>query len=1066
MKNNLQKAITSSLVRKSLVLSSFGLLLLLSWQNGSEMSSTAGNLAHGAAPRQNPPGFHPLEYDSSLGMYGQSDHVGVSYPFAAEALQQKVPTLAVAAAMQVPHPAQANPFVKETVHHGRESSDANASIVQDPEGRIWVAYASYRDGGENIYIRRRSRDGVWDPEVELTERTLADFNPALGVDRQGRVWVVWSRQENSRTWPLMARFLDGERWSEEQELFSGKHYLPVLERNRETGDLWLAWEDWTAGTSRIKTAFWDGDQWSDSFAFPSGDTPQQRPSLADSPGGTMWLACDVLVDGKYDVRLARWLDARQNPFAGNIEQQWRAEPAPPRIEGHRRWAAMTVDQKGRVWMLPETLVVEPLQLRRAFNGQEVFYNVRPPSRSMLVWTGKEWKFLPPGPVMSAKAPALHIDRRGAVWIFSRTPGPGTRDFLTVGQRYLGANWSPGALDSEAWTGAEGQERRFVVGQETGSVKEPVAVLETDDEILIAWHETQRQWTEDPAWTYADGPVDTILHRLPLDTAPYQSPDLVDFDPVHHGTAGKDVTPLARNEPRPEFIRTVDGQRMRVHYGDLHHHTEYSRDPGVLNDDLENNYRYARDIRGLDFFGPTDHVEHVNDADWYRIRRAAGFFNKADFASFAGFEWTSEFYNAGNLQEGHHNVIYRTDGPEVRHYSASLPESHTPLRLTELIEDDIARARRQNIEANALLIPHDPNRWVQPVSWSWYNPRIRLMEIVQSRGSHELLGGPSKLPLRNDVQQVIGHSIQDGLKRGFRWGFVGSGDHFGRPIAGAVSAFGSREAIFDSLYSKRTFATSGARMVVDLSVNGHYMGTEWKGSETVHELQIYARGTKRILLVEAWKNGRMLYRWNPNPAKREFQINFKDPSAPYVRENWWYIRVTQEDGEIAWSSPVWFVYQGIEPEVIVDAGKRQPTYVMPQFPVPIPILMRNQKTETVRGTMRLLNVPGGWTLDPVGSIEFELPPESWTTYVWYVKASPESVRELKMVPIELEAGFEDGKTERIPLVVLQSPQLLRTRGQLSELNDALYLQEDQGLLNRWLSIMAERWEITGSSAAGK
>lgn len=725
---------------------------------------------------------------------------------------------------------------------------------------------------------------------------------------------------------------------------------------------------------------------------------------------------------------------------------------------------MSVDQEGRVWMLPETLVIEPLQLRRAFNGQEVFYNVRPPSRSMLVWSGSEWRFLPPGPLMSGKAPVVHIDRNGAVWIFSRTPGPGTRDFLTVGQRYLRDDWFTAPLDSEGWTGREAQQRRFVVGQATGSVKEPVAVLETDDELFIAWHETQRQWTEDPAWTYADGPVDTVVHRLALDSVAYQSPELVDFAPVYHGTAGKDVTPVPRNEPRSDFVRTLEGERMSVHYGDLHHHTEYSRDPGVLNDDLENNYRYARDIRGLNFFGPTDHVEHLNDADWYRIRRAAGFFDEDTFASFVGFEWTSEFYHDGNLQEGHHNIIYRTDGPEVRYYSASLPESNTPLRLTELIEGDIAQARQQDIEANALLIPHDPNRWVQPVSWSWYNPRIRLMEIVQSRGSHELLGGPSKLPLRNDVQQVIGHSVQDGLERGFRWGFVGSGDHFGRPIAGVLSPSATRREIFDSLYAKRTFATSGARMVVDLSVNGHSMGTEWKGGETEHKLHVYARGTKPILLVEAWKNGRMLYRWNPNPAKREFRVDFTDPSAPYLRENWWYVRVTQEDGEIAWSSPVWFVYEGIEPEVIVDAGKRQPTYVMPHFSVPIPILMRNQKTETVRGSMRLLNVPGGWSLDPDGEIDFQLTPESWTTYVWYVKASPQSIRELKMVPIELEADFESGETERIPLVVLQSPELLRTRGQLSELNDALYLQKDEGLLNQWLGIMAERWGITTSSEA--
>jgi len=55
-----------------------------------------------------------------------------------------------------------------------------------------------------------------------------------------------------------------------------------------------------------------------------------------------------------------------------------------------------------------------------------------------------------------------------------------------------------------------------------------------------------------------------------------------------------------------------------------------------------------------------------------------------------------------------------------------------------------RTRFDNrIEANTLLFPHDPNRWVQPISWSWYNPRIRLLELVQSRGAEARLGTPSR-----------------------------------------------------------------------------------------------------------------------------------------------------------------------------------------------------------------------------------------------------------------------------------------------------------------------------------
>ena len=588
----------------------------------------------------------------------------------------------------------------------------------------------------------------------------------------------------------------------------------------------------------------------------------------------------------------------------------------------------------------------------------------------------------------------------------------------------------------------------------------MALAEVDGSLYVACHQTHRRFTNQPeAWTYADGPAGTLLFRLNLEADAVEDPAVVDLDPRRHGTPAGTVTPLPHAKmSRPEFTTDVDGQEMTVFFGDMHHHTEFSRDPGVLNDDVDSNYRYVRFIRRLDFEGLADHAEHINPHDWYRIRRTATFYNHGKrFAAMVASEWTSEFYHHGNYQEGHHNVVYRTDGPEVNVYSASHPRSNTPKRLIERIQEDIARAKKNNIESNALLFPHDPSRWVQPISWSWYHPRIRLLELVQSRGAHDHLGAPQKTPLRNDfAQELMGKSAQDGLAKGLRWGFVGSGDHIGRPIAGVLAPAGDRETLFDSLYAKRTFATTGARMVVTCSVNGHRMGSEWKGREVDHRVAIYAQGTKPITFVELFKNGRVLWRWSPGSSSREFRIQFPDPSAPYFRENWWYARVIQEDGHIAWSSPVWFVYEAIDPVVVADAGGPEPHYVMPQFPVPIPVLMRNQKAEAVSGRMELIDLPQGWTLEPNGPIDFELPPDSWTTYDWTVTAPAGSIRELKALPVKLRVRTDDGRTSLHAMTIVQSPKLLSPRRQLSELNDAIYLQKDLDLLNQWLKTMAKKW----------
>ena len=57
-------------------------------------------------------------------------------------------------------------------------------------------------------------------------------------------------------------------------------------------------------------------------------------------------------------------------------------------------------------------------------------------------------------------------------------------------------------------------------------------------------------------------------------------------------------------------------------------------------------------------------------------------------------------------------------------------------------------------------------------------------------------------------------------------------------------------------------------------------------------------------------------------------------------------------------------------------------------------------------------------------------------------------------LKVDLDGEEQRFHRVPCV--QSPRELNTRGQLSELNDAVYLQSDLDLLNQWLSTMEERW----------
>jgi hypothetical protein len=58
-----------------------------------------------------------------------------------------------------------------------------------------------------------------------------------------------------------------------------------------------------------------------------------------------------------------------------------------------------------------------------------------------------------------------------------------------------------------------------------------------------------------------------------------------------------------------------------------------------------------------------------------------------------------------------------------------------------------------------------------------------------------------------------------------------------------------------------------------------------------------RGDRRVLRVEG--GGRL-----------DMRVDWTDP-APPAGETWYYVRVTQEDNSLAWSSPIWVRYTGPE-----------------------------------------------------------------------------------------------------------------------------------------------------------
>jgi len=352
--------------------------------------------------------------------------------------------------------------------------------------------------------------------------------------------------------------------------------------------------------------------------------------------------------------------------------------------------------------------------------------------------------------------------------------------------------------------------------------------------------------------------------------------------------------LARSNP---FSTTITQQLpYNIYFGEIHAHTEQSDGLGTIDEA----YTYARDVADLDFAAITDHEGGRN---WEAAQKGVrDYYQPHKFVTFLGYEYS----RAGKY--GHKNVYYLKDDEPV--YSPDSPE-----KLWKFFEGK-----------DAIVIPHHPNVaaeipdvWKQQ-DWSFHNEKFeRLVEICQNSGSFEtdslseyvLFGG-------------YGASVQNALAKGYKLGFTGGTDnHRGQLSSGRFSQLGldyhgakrsgligvyakelTREAIWDALYNRRTYATTGARILLKVSIQGHIMGKEFE-TKDMPVVEVSTIGTAGIEKIELIKNNINIH----THKAKSFVGNFKyldEKIVPGVC--WYYVRVTQEDGEMAWSSPLWVNYK--------------------------------------------------------------------------------------------------------------------------------------------------------------
>ena len=385
---------------------------------------------------------------------------------------------------------------------------------------------------------------------------------------------------------------------------------------------------------------------------------------------------------------------------------------------------------------------------------------------------------------------------------------------------------------------------------------------------------------------------------------------VEFTPSEPGLLTIQVDADTFSTQSNPIIVLAEKPQYLLYWGDIHSHSKYSWD-GVGDGAFE----YARNISGLDFYALTDHsikpdADSLTRGLWHHAwdeynALTEKYHRPGEFVTLYAYECSMR------QPYGHHNVYFRDQ-----------PGALVPFNDTSL--EDLWR----QLEAGqTLTIPHHTGKFPIGITWTPDDPRFRRnIEIYSGHGLSESFNPDHPLSFENSVftsdsrSAPASQSAQGAWLAGLNMSTVAASDDHrsrpGQPHYGLTAVFAkelTREAVFDALYERRTYGTTGVRIYLDFRIDETMMGGQVVLNEPPN-ISIHAIGTDQIAQLELLKfesgsDFEVIKQWSSE--KTELTVDFVD--SDNHSDAIYYVRLAQKGlirglPAMAWSSPIWVSHE--------------------------------------------------------------------------------------------------------------------------------------------------------------
>lgn len=366
------------------------------------------------------------------------------------------------------------------------------------------------------------------------------------------------------------------------------------------------------------------------------------------------------------------------------------------------------------------------------------------------------------------------------------------------------------------------------------------------------------------------------------------------------------------------IKCLPDGALSLYWGALHGESERIDS----NESIETFLRHMRDDKALQFFATScfDSEEETSNDIWKGIVSQVAEFNEDDrFVAMLGFQWQGE-----QKVEGLRHFLYSKDAKPI-------------LRRKDTKSNSLKKIYKTNNPKEMLAMPTFTMAKSISYDFADFNQEFeRVAEIYNAWGSSECTakeGNPRPIQGgKKGISETAEGSLQKALNEGHRFGFSAGGfddrgvysnlfdtdqSQYSPGLTAILAKEHNRTSLFEALQARSCYATTGERIIVGLNIAGTSMGGELDtksrpGLEFNRHVTGYAIGTAPIIEATLIRNGKKFKSIPIKDGAIEFEIDDLELLSQIALEPkpdrppfaYYYLRVTQEDGHTAWSSPIW------------------------------------------------------------------------------------------------------------------------------------------------------------------